>query len=271
MTGAAESAIAVATSNMLAKVLPYLARVGVEPSDCTLMIFGGAGGLHGPMLADELGIRRIVAPRAPSVFCAFGCLVSDLVHDAVKSVHGTELSDETLADSLKEIAAQGDAWLARQADPRQLAGIDRVFTADMRYAAQSFSIAVELAQSGEGSGMEAARRRFHEEHERLFGHANAASAVAIDNLRLRSFGRQMKPSLRQLPKAEAPAPSERRKLRLNGGWAGDCPVVAQSLLAPGFALAGPAIIEQDLATLLVPRGFGARVGPYGDIELEKEP
>ncbi|MFI4997728.1 MAG: hydantoinase/oxoprolinase family protein [Hyphomicrobiales bacterium] len=271
VTGAAESAIAVATSNMLAKVLPYLARVGVEPSDCTLMIFGGAGGLHGPMLADELGIRRIVAPRAPSVFCAFGCLVSDLVHDAVKSVHGIELCDETLALGLEEIAAQGDAWLARQADPRQLAGIDRVFTADMRYAAQSFSIAVELAQSGEGSGMEAARRRFHEEHERLFGHANAASAVAIDNLRLRSFGRQAKPTLRQLPAAEAPAPSERRELRLNGGWAGDCPVFAQGLLAPGFAVAGPAIIEQDLATLLVPTGFGARVGPYGDIELEKEP
>ncbi|MFI5013009.1 MAG: hydantoinase/oxoprolinase family protein [Hyphomicrobiales bacterium] len=269
VTGAAESAIAVATSNMLAKILPYLARVGVGPSDCTLMIFGGAGGLHGPMLADELGIERIVAPRAPSVFCAFGCLVSDLVHDAVKSVHGIELSDAALASGLDDIAAQGDAWLERQADPEQLVGVDRVFTADMRYAAQSFSIAVELP-TGAGAGVAGAQARFHAEHERLFGHANPASPVAIDNLRLRSQGRQAKPPLRPLAAGRAPTPIERRGLRLNGGWAGDCPVFAQGELAPGFAVAGPAIIEQDLATLLVPHGFCASIGAYGDIELRKE-
>jgi N-methylhydantoinase A len=251
--------------------LPYLARVGVEPSDCSLMIFGGAGGLHGPMLASELGIRHIVVPRLPSVFCAFGCLVSELVHDAVKSVHGAALSDEALESALGEITAQGDAWMERQADPRQFFGRDRLFTADMRYAAQSFSIAVDLQRDAAGSPVEAARSNFHKEHERLFGHANPSAPVAIDNLRLRSIGKQPKPALGALAAGAAPEPVERRALRLNGGWTADCPVFAQGHLAPGFTVTGPAIIEQDLATLLVPPGFSAKIGPYGDIELDKEP
>lgn len=187
----------------------------------------------------------------------------------MKSVHGIELSDEALAAGFDDIAAQGSAWLARQADPEQLSGVERIFTADMRYAAQSFSIAVELPTNA-GAKVAEAQARFHAEHRRLFGHANTASPVSIDNLRLRSLGRQAKPPLRPLPSGRAPDPIERRRLRLNGGWAGDCPIFAQGGLAPGFAVAGPAIIEQDLATLLVPHGFRARIGDYGDIELRKE-
>src|SRR5690606_38630641 len=62
----ADAAIAVATSNMLARTMPFLARLGVEPSELTLMIFGGAGGVHGPLLAAELDLKRIFIPRLPS-------------------------------------------------------------------------------------------------------------------------------------------------------------------------------------------------------------
>ena len=135
VTGAAESAIAVATSNMLAKILPYLARVGVEPSDCTLMIFGGAGGLHGPLLADELGIKRIVAPRAPSVFCAFGCLVSD--PRTMPSRVRTEPSSPTKlwADCRARSRRRASALAAgaRRRSAAALAGAsNRAFTADMQ-------------------------------------------------------------------------------------------------------------------------------------------
>src|SRR5262249_16954865 len=148
---------------------------------------------------------------------------------------------------------------------------ERIFSADMRYAAQSFSIAVELAaKSGIKGGMEEARARFHREHERLFGHANPEAPVAIDNLRLRSVGRQAKPPLAPLSRASSADAAERRELRLNGAWAKDCPIFAQARLAPGFSVEGPAIIEQDLSTLLVPQGFRATLGPFGDVELTQQ-
>jgi len=265
-TRAAENAVAVATSNMLAKILPYLARVGVEPSDCTLMIFGGAGGLHGPLLADEIGIARVVVPRIPSVFCAFGCLVSDLVHDAVKSVHGIMLSDRALTRGFAELITQGDQWMTHQADAKHVAGIERLYSADMRYAAQSFTIDVDLLPGG--GTLAEAQDRFHAEHQRLFGHCDKTAAVAIDSLRLRSVGRQAKPKLRALAEGPAPEPLEHREVRLNGRWM-DARVFGQAKLSPGFTIEGPAIFEHALATLLVPPRFSARVGAYGDIEMAR--
>uniref|UniRef100_A0A9E7ZV81 Hydantoinase/oxoprolinase family protein n=1 Tax=Bosea sp. NBC_00436 TaxID=2969620 RepID=A0A9E7ZV81_9HYPH len=269
---AAESAIAVATSTMLAKVVPFLARLGVSANDLTLMIYGGAGGVHGPLLAEEVGIRRIVVPRLPSVFCAFGGLVSDLIHDAVHSLHGiaaTWAELHRLHDLLRE---EGETWLARQSDAKQILGTQRIYLADMRYAAQSFTIPVDLTTAlANGSDIDALFALFHDEHRRLFGHADPNSAVAIDNVRLRTIGRQAKPAPRPLPPSTkgVPDPVERRALRMGGRWFVDAPVFSWNDVTTEWSTRGPAIVQQDLATILVPEGYEARIGALGDIEMTK--
>ena len=62
VTEAAESIVAVAAANMLAGAMPFVARLGVEPSELAMMIYGGAGAIHGPLLAREMGIARVVVP-----------------------------------------------------------------------------------------------------------------------------------------------------------------------------------------------------------------
>src|SRR6185312_14669177 len=101
-------------ANMLANALPFIARLGLAPGELTLMIFGGAGAIHGPLLADEIGIGRVVVPRASSVFCAFGCRVSDLLYDLVRSVHGTALAPEEAVRLYRELETEGGRWLAKQ-------------------------------------------------------------------------------------------------------------------------------------------------------------
>src|SRR4029078_5388989 len=54
---------------------------GHDPRDFSLVAFGGGGGMHAVALAAELGIRRVVIPRAADVFSAWGMLVSDLRRD----------------------------------------------------------------------------------------------------------------------------------------------------------------------------------------------
>ncbi len=118
-TKGAESIIAVATANMLANALPFIARLGLAPGELTLMIFGGAGAIHGPLLADEIGIGRVVVPRASSVFCAFGCLVSDLLYDLVRTVHGVAVDPELIVESFADARTAGRA-LARRAGRARL-------------------------------------------------------------------------------------------------------------------------------------------------------
>jgi len=265
----AESAMDVATSNMLAKITPFLARLGVDATDLTLMIFGGAGGVHGPILADEIGIRRIIVPRLPSVFCAFGGLVSDLVHDAVRSVNGVALTADRLRHIYAELVSEGRAWLDRQSHDGQVRDVDHLMQADMRYAAQSFTIQVDLSPHAAGA-MEAVTAAFHAEHERLFGHATVTAPIAIDTLRVRTIGRQAKPPPIALPAGETTvAPVEFRRLRFGRYWIEDVPIFDWIGLSPGWSVTGPCIIQQDLATVLIPPAYTARVGALGDLELSR--
>jgi len=267
----AESAIDVATSNMLARISPFLARMGVGASDLTLMIFGGAGGVHGPILADEVGIRRMVVPRVPSVFCAFGGLVSDLVHDAVRTVQGDALDADGLRAAYAELESEGRTWLDRQAHRGQVIATEQLRLADMRYAAQSFTIQIDLTEALRSGDEAATREAFHVEHERLFGHANRDAPIAIDTLRVRTSGRQAKPSGDPLPAGDtaAPAPVARRRLRFARGWVDDVPIYDWGGLQRGWSGSGPAVVQQDLATILVPPGYTVQLGLRGDLELAR--
>src|SRR3546814_1347403 len=56
---ASEACIRVATSNMVARTLPYLAGHGVAARDLALVAYGGAGAIHGPLLAEEIGVNTV--------------------------------------------------------------------------------------------------------------------------------------------------------------------------------------------------------------------
>jgi N-methylhydantoinase A len=270
---AAQSAIDIATSGMMAKITPFLARLGVGASDLTLMIFGGAGGVHGPILAGEANIRRMIVPRVPSVFCAFGGLVSDLVHDAVRSVQGESLDISALRQIYDELTAEGRLWLGEQSHDGQIAHSSFILLADMRYSAQSFTISIDLsdAMAKAGGTTDDVFEAFSAEHERLFGHANRNAPATIDTLRVRTVGLQAKPAATAVdPAPRQPEPVERRNLRLGGRWVPDAPVFAWADLVPDWSTVGPAIIQQDLATILVPEGYVASVGALGDLELLKD-
>lgn len=270
---AAEGCIAVATSNMLAKVLPFLARAGVGPADLTLMIFGGAGGIHGPLLAEEVGIKRIMVPRLSSVFCAFGCLVADLVNDAVRSVTGTAANADTMRRTFEELAQSGRDWVANQAPHGQIEKVDALYLAEMRYAAQSFTVPVDLTDVMHRDwSMATIAAAFHAEHEKLFGYADPGAAVAVNELMVRTFGRRTKPSAAATETAETrpTTPASRRNLRFQGRWWSDCPVFSRNDLDAGWTETGPAVIEHDLSTVLIPPGFRAVVGVLGDVMLTKE-
>lgn len=261
---AAEAVVSIATANMLASALPFIARLGVSPAELTLMIFGGAGAIHGPLLADEIGIGRVVVPRLSAVFCAYGGLVSDLLYDVVRNVHGTHLDDAAIAGVFAELRGDGESWLAGQVSS---AKPELQYYADVRYAGQSFDISTALPTE---PGMDDIQTRFHAEHQRRFGHANPGAATEIIALRLRVRGALLAPGAVALPNAGGQVPAHReRVLRFNGAWH-TARVFAWADLPLGWSGHGPAVIEQATATVVVPPSFGFSVGAFGDLLLRKE-
>jgi N-methylhydantoinase A len=75
---AAQGVVRIANNNMINALKLISLNRGYDPRDFTLVAFGGGGGMHAVALAGELGIRKVVIPRAADVFSAWGMLMSDL-------------------------------------------------------------------------------------------------------------------------------------------------------------------------------------------------
>jgi len=146
--------------------------------------------------------------------------------------------------------------------------------ADMRYAAQSFTVATDVgAEVAARAPVAAFAEAFHAEHLRLFGHNDPQGQVAFNELRLRLSAALPKPGAtpdRNTGGRGAVAPIRHRRVRYAGAWHEATPVYAREKLPVAWTGKGLAIIEQDNATILVPPGFAARVGDYGDLVMTKE-
>lgn len=268
---AAEACVHVATSNMVARVLPYLARQGTDPADVTLVVYGGNGAIHGPLLAAEIGVRRVLVPRIPAVFCAFGGLVSELMHDTISVVHGLPMTSKRLAGTLELLRRDAAAWLSAQAPQNLLARVSFEYWAEMRYRGQSFQTSVLLDTAAGAGDLEAAQSAFHAEHERLYTYADVSASIEFVELRVRIRGALAAPAAGDLPRApralEDDAVTGRRTAQLDGRAYRDVPVFDRAALSSGHRLAGPAVIEQPDATILVPPRFDARTTAVGNIVL----
>ncbi|MCL2428515.1 MAG: hydantoinase/oxoprolinase family protein [Alphaproteobacteria bacterium] len=267
ITRAAEAVLDVATSNMLANALPFIARLGLEPRELTLMVFGGAGAIHGPLLAREIGIGHVIIPRVSSVFCAFGGLVADLLYDVVRMVHSMTPTPDLIRETFAALEREGREWLAREAP--EIAP-DFEHSADVRYVGQSFDVATPIDREAAARGdLAAIAAGFHARHERLYGHADQDGETEILALRIRVRGRLPRPNAVPAPRADLPAVgATKRRVRFEGRWH-ETPVFGWASLPSGWNTMGPAVIEQDTATVIVPPRYSAGIGAFGDLLLEQ--
>ena len=274
LAAAAEACITVATSNMVARVLPYLARYGIDPEDLTLVVCGGAGALHGPLLASEVGIGKVLVPALPSVFCAFGGLVSEVVNDIAISVQGTLVNPESLIKGFTRMEHDAQSWLSAQVSKDLLTGVRIEHWAEMRYRGQSFELHVHLPEAAARQGdMDALAHVFHAEHERLYAHADQTAEVEYIELRVRIHGAIATPEGACAETTKTPidsAKKSQRSLRFGSKTYNDAPIYDRAYLAPGHHIVGPAIIDQSDTTILIPPKFVADVQPSLNIIMRRE-
>src|SRR6202043_2634549 len=84
-TAAADGILRIATTKMSHVVRWVTTERGLDAGEFALVAYGGAGPLHAAMVARELRIGKVVIPRAPGHFSAYGMLVADLRRDFVNT------------------------------------------------------------------------------------------------------------------------------------------------------------------------------------------
>ena len=253
----ARGIIRVADAEMIRALRVISIERGLDPRELTLVAFGGAGGLHACALAEELGIGRILVPRAAGVLSALGLAISDVRRDQVSPLLA-ELGAADRADIGARFAGLESNVRGQLADDARLS-LARL--ADLRYQGQSFELTVEA------DDLEELPARFHAEHERRYGYRMEDEVVELVNLRLVATVPRDKPDLSEAAPRRGGSPS-RRRARLDDGWR-EVEVYQRAALGVGSELQGPAVVELAESTLLVRPGWRASVDEIGTLTLER--
>jgi N-methylhydantoinase A len=271
---AAEGILRIAATAMSYAVKAVSTERGLDAAAFTLIAYGGAGPLHASAIAREIGMQRVIVPRAPGHFCAFGMLFSDLRYDFVRTWF-TRLADASF-DAIEKVYESliADGRKALEASGVRTAAVAAARAADMRYVGQEHPVTVELpAGVFRRRNRDALKRSFDEEHQRRYGTCAPGEPAEIVSLRATVTGAMKKPRLERIAHGgRAPPASARRGKRgvyfAELGRSRATPSYAREGLRAGNRIAGPALIEEHASTTVVLPGDRLQVDEFGNLVIE---
>jgi N-methylhydantoinase A len=268
VTDAAWGIERIVNSNMANATRKVLAGHGADPRDLALIAFGGNGAVHAAAIARELGIGRILVPKAAPAFSALGVLVADYVVDLVRS-YVTPLSQvdltrvrDLLTDLLQEVY--------KELDPTGVAGADveRTLFAQMCYPGQNFDMSVPVPEGValDEPGLLDLAERFHDQHETERGFCFRSQQPVMRGVRVMARGYTPKPDHLAETGTEAEAARARRGTRAAywGDGFVDTPVYDGAALGAGATVEGPALIEEPFTVVVLPPDTTATLDGFGN-------
>ena len=262
-TATAAGIVRVVNAQMVRALRIVSLERGYDPREMVMIAFGGAGPMHAAALADELGIPEVVIPPHPGLFSALGLLAADLRCDRVESVMRPLERVETrwLEERFRRLEAEARDGV-RDGDGRREVVLRRAL--DLRYVGQSF----ELTVPGEVPLADAAEA-FRVRHTDIYGYAPTKEPVEVVNARVTALGIMPPLALWEAPAGgRAPAGRGTRRACFDGRWV-DAPVIPRGALTPDRPVGGPAIVEEDEATTIVPPGWTIEAGAAGSLRLRR--
>jgi N-methylhydantoinase A len=260
--------VRIANNNMINALKLISLNRGYDPRDFTLVAFGGGGGMHAVALATELGMRKVVVPRAADVFSAWGMLMSDLRRDYfVTRLLGLNAGNAEKLDAVVEdVTEVAVAQFAREGISRDQVRFLRY--GNLRYENQEHGVEVLLPDGSiDAAAVGRIAEMFHDAYEREYTYRLDAPIefVGTHLVAIAEVGK-LKP---------VPLPATGRKLEaaLKGERSVDyatdgvhlAAVYDGALLEPGIRLHGPAIIETKGSTVVVHPDNTLEVDVYGNL------
>ncbi len=266
---AASGIVRIAVTRMSYAVKGVTTARGLDAGNFVLAAYGGAGPLHASELAREIGIRRVLIPRAPGHFSACGMLFCDLRYDFVQT-RFTKLDELDFSEFERDFGRMeedGRRALLQSRVPATSVQIRRAL--DMRYVGQEHLVTIDVPLEHFAQKDRAAiKRLFDEVHLQRYGTSAPGENAEIASLRGTVTGALAKPAFEYATGGGAEPPRESsRGTRL--AWFGDgfveTPVFDRALLGCGNRIAGPALIEEHASTTVLLPGDELTVDAFGNL------
>nr|WP_321163594.1 hydantoinase/oxoprolinase family protein [Halorubrum sp. BV1] len=263
---AARGVYRVATADMTRAIRSVTVERGHDPRALDLVAFGGAGPMHALAIADDLDVDRVVVPRASGVLSAYGLLAADEKRDAVRTYQRPLAAVDP--DDIDAVYEDLRAELLDEVSDRDAATLRHA--ADLRYAGQSFELTVDVDPPFDAAD---ARERFAAAHESAYGY-RADEPVELVNCRATAT------ITRDAPPVAFAADGDPLTDTREAAFAGEVretPVYDRGRLSPRDGsesstprppIDGPAVVEGDESTVVVPPGWNVTVRDDGALIAE---
>ena len=268
---AAQAVLKIATVAQAEAIREITIGQGEDPREAWLVLFGGAGPLFGPLLADELSVRGVAVPPHAGNFSAWGLLGQAVTRDVSRTL--IRRLDQKLIDEINQQLDKMYDEISGGAGPGAVNGIERLAGLDLRYVGQDHTLTVwfPTVERQIDADLDAIRALFEQQYERRYG---TTLEEGLEVATLRAMTRTSLPRRAQ----EHVISGEERDVERSAAtrafsfaeaeWR-DFAVLERSDIAVGAAVSGPAIIFEPTATTYVDVGFTVEANPTGGLLMTR--
>lgn len=263
---ASAAVLELATEHMVQAIEELALKQGIDTRDAVLLAGGGAAGLNAVAIARRLGSPAVVIPEVAAGLSAAGALLSELSADFTRTfVTDTAAFDFTgvggVLDALRAACERFFDGPGSDAYER-----DVELFAECRYPHQVWELEVPLPGGALRTAADAERLRqaFHALHREIFAIDDPASHVEVVAWRARARCRLHPAPERSAVVVEGRRPSRRRAYFAGAGWM-ETTVALFDAMKPGEQVDGPAIVESETTTVVIPPGGSASRSPSGSL------
>lgn len=252
----AEGFVAVAVANMAAAIRKISVQRGHDVAGYTLACFGGAGGQHACLVADALGMERVMIHPLAGVLSAYGMGLAKRGALREWTIDAPLDDAEAIGGAVRANAAAAEAELRAQG---VTGAIETASEIHVKIAGGESPIAVPFATT---EGMRAA---FAGAYREQFGF-EASGALIADMVRSEAT-EIVREAMTNWPLPVASGPPLAHVACHLAGTPHDTPLFDRATLTAGWSQPGPAIVVDPVATTVVEPGWRAEVDGQGNLIL----
>ncbi len=259
----AEGFLRIANENMVRAIRKISVARGFNPADHVLVSFGGAGGQHACAIARTLGIKTILLHPYAGILSAYGIGLADVRRFREQSVF-QELNVETLKDlevTFQTLTEGATADVLADGVPAEQIS-ESLESLDLRYLGAETTLNIARPEDGDYQHAFVAR------HQELYGYTHPDKSLEVTAARVEVVGKFPHPPQREMElTTRTPTPNRVTEAIFDGKPVSTGIYYRQDLKA-GDTIEGPAIICEEISTVVVEPGFRAMLDGHLCLRLE---
>ena len=260
----ADGFIKIAVENMANAIKKISVQRGYDVTRYALNCFGGAGGQHACLVADALGMTKVLIHPFSSLLSAYGMGLADIRATREQAIELTwgnkalaalKTNGTALGKTVKqEVIGQGVP----------AAKIKVIQRAHIRYAGTDTALIVESGP------LPAMQRAFEKAHKARFGFIDRNKELVIEAISVEAIGGGAKFSEKAARRTagKLPKPAKATRFYSNGEWH-KANVYTRDQLKIGAKIKGAAIIIEPHQTIVVEPGWEAELTPKNHLVLSR--